>query len=207
VTRVKICGINSAEAFDTAVDAGADYLGFNFFPKSPRYVAIADAAALSARHAGGPSRVALMVEPDEALVDAVVGGLRPDILQIYSSPARVAEIGRRTGLPVWGAVGVSTKADLPVGTDGADALLIEAKPPKDATRPGGNATAFDWGLLRGWKPGYDWLLAGGLTIGNVAAAIRITGAPAVDLASGVESSPGVKDPAMIRAFMQAVRAG
>lgn len=206
MTRVKICGINDEAGFDATIEAGADYLGFNFFPKSPRCLSIAKAATLSARHPGGPLRVALLVEPDDALVDAVVGGLDPDILQIYAGVARVAEIGQRTNLPVWGAVGVAIKADLPCATNGAAAVLVEAKAPKDATRPGGNAAMFDWNLLRGWKPGFDWLLAGGLTLDNVAAAIRITGAPAVDLASGVESAPGVKDPAMIRAFVQAVRA-
>ncbi len=207
MTRVKICGLNDHEGFAAAVDAGADYVAFNFFAKSPRFVSPDQAAKISARHAGGPLRVALLVQPDDALLWDVVSGLGPDILQLYDNPERVAEIQARTGIPVWRAVGVSTAADLPVSTDGAAALLIEAKPPKDATCPGGNATAFDWGVLRGWKPDFDWMLAGGLTPENVAAAIRITGAPAVDVSSGVESSPGVKDPDRIRAFIRAARGG
>lgn len=205
--RVKICGLNDDAGFDAAVDAGADYVAFNFFAKSPRCVTPDQAAKISLRHAGGPRRVALLVEPDDALVADVVAGLGPDVLQLYASAARVAEIQARTGIPVWRAVGVATAADLPTSTEAAAALLIEAKPPKDATRPGGNATAFDWGVLRGWKPDFEWVLAGGLTPDNVAAAIRITGAPAVDVSSGVESSPGVKDPARIRAFIRAARGG
>lgn len=205
--RVKICGLNDDAGFDAAVEAGADYVAFNFFAKSPRFVTPEQAATLSARHAGGPLRVALLVQPDDALLSAVVSALEPDILQVYDTPERVAEIHARTGIAVWRAVGVATAADLPASAEGAAALLIEAKPPKDATRPGGNATAFDWNVLRGWKPGFDWLLAGGLTPENVAAALRITGAPAVDVSSGVESSPGVKDPARIHAFMRAARGG
>lgn len=205
--RVKICGLNDDAGFDAAVEAGADYVAFNFFAKSPRFVTPEQAATLSARHAGGPLRVALLVQPDDALLSAVVSALGPDILQVYDTPERVAEIHARTGIAVWRAVGVATAADLPASAEGAAALLIEAKPPKDATRPGGNATAFDWNVLRGWKPDFDWLLAGGLTPENVAAALRITGAPAVDVSSGVESSPGVKDPARIHAFMRAARGG
>lgn len=207
MTRVKICGLNDAAGFDAAVEAGADYVAFNFFAKSPRFITPAQAAALSSRHAGGPQRVALLVQPDNALLLKVMHDLRPDILQLYDTVERVAEIHAQTGVPVWRAVGIAAVADLPTSTDGAAALLIEAKPSVDATRPGGNATAFDWGLLRGWKPGFDWMLAGGLTPENVAAAIRITGAPAVDVASGVESAPGVKDPARIRAFVRAARGG
>ena len=205
MTRVKICGVNDAAAFDTVIATEADYVGFVFFPPSPRFVTPAQAAALSARHPGGPKRVALLVKPDDAHVADVVATLRPDILQLYAPAARVAELRARFGLPVWRAVGVSQAADLPASADGADALLIEAKPPADATRPGGNATAFDWSLLTGWKPGYDWLLAGGLTPDNVTAAIAATGAPGVDVSSGVESAPGVKDAAMIRAFVKAAR--
>ena len=206
MTRVKICGINDELGFDTAVASGADWVAFNFFARSPRFITPAQAAALSARHPGGPKRVALLVAPSDAEVDEVLSALQPDVLQLYADAARVGELRARTGITVWRAVGVSAKAELPIDTDGADGLLIEAKPPKDATRPGGNATAFDWSILRGWKPNFDWMLAGGLTPDNVAAAIRITGAPAVDVSSGVESAPGVKDPAMIRAFIQAVRA-
>ncbi len=205
MTQVKICGVNDAVAFDTVIATAADYVGFVFFPPSPRFVTPTQAAALSARHTGGPKRVALLVKPDDDLVADVVATLHPDILQLYAPIARVAELRARFGLPVWRAVGVSQAADLPTSADGADALLIEAKPPTDATRPGGNATVFDWSLLAGWKPGYDWLLAGGLTPDNVAAAIAATEAPGVDVSSGVETTPGVKDAAMIRAFVKAAR--
>jgi phosphoribosylanthranilate isomerase len=206
VTQVKICGVNDALAFDAAVAEGADFIGFVFFARSPRYVTPAQAAALSARHRGGPKRVALLVEPSDDLVAEAVAALRPDVLQLYTNPARVAELRARFGVPVWRGVGVSAAADLPTGTDGADALLIETKAPADATRPGGNAVAFDWSILAGWKPGFDWMLAGGLSPDNVAEAIRGTGAPGVDVSSGVESAPGVKDAALIRAFVAAVRA-
>lgn len=207
MTRIKICGLNDAAGFDAAVDAGADYVAFNFFTKSPRFVTPRQAATLSARHAGGPLRVALLVQPDDALVRDVVSALGPDILQLYDTAERVTDIHAQTGIAVWRAVGVAAAADLPVSAGGADALLIEAKPPTDATRPGGNATAFDWNMLRGWKPDFDWLLAGGLTPENVAAAIRITGAPIVDVSSGVESALGIKDPDRIRAFIRAARGG
>ena len=203
--RVKICGINDAQGFDAVVDAAADYIGLNFFPPSPRYVTAAQAAALSARHHGGPQRVALFDKPSDDEIAAVLADFRPDILQIYDGPARAAAIRTRFGLPVWRAVGVSDAAELPSSTEGADALLIEAKPPKDATRPGGNAAAFDWSILAGWKPGFDWQLAGGLTPENVADAVRIGHPPTVDVSSGVESAPGVKDPARIRAFAAAAR--
>ena len=206
MTQVKICGVNDALAFDTAVAEGADFIGFVFFARSPRYVTPAQAAALSARHRGGPKRVALLVEPSDDLVAEAVAALRPDVLQLYTNPARVAELRARFGMPVWRGVGVSAAADLPTGTDGADALLIETKAPADATRPGGNAVAFDWSILAGWKPGFDWMLAGGLSPDNVAEAIRVTGAPGVDVSSGVESAPGVKDAALIRAFVAAARA-
>jgi phosphoribosylanthranilate isomerase len=203
---VKICGIRSDIAFDAVVESGADWLGFNFFAPSPRFVTPAAAAALSARHHGGPLRVGLFVEPTDDAVAATLDALKLDVLQLYAAQARVAELRERFGLPVWRSVGVAQRADLPGTAGGADALLIEAKPPKDATRPAGNAVSFDWSVLRGWTPSYPWLLAGGITPANVAAAIRISGASAVDVSSGVESALGVKDPALIRAFVAAARA-
>lgn len=203
---VKICGINDAEGFDAAVTAGADWIGFNFFPASPRYVMPATAAALSAGRTGGPARVALFVEPTDAEVAAVTAAFRPDVLQVYADVARVAALRARFGLPVWRAVGVTGPEDLPDTAAGADALLIESKAPPGATRPGGRAARFDWGVLSGWAPGFGWLLAGGLTPANVAEAIRVTGAPAVDVASGVERIPGRKDPALIAAFVAAAKA-
>lgn len=205
ITRVKICGINDAVAFDTAVEAGADWVGFVLYARSPRFVTPARAAALSARHTGGPKRVALLVEPNDAAIAEAIDVLHPDVLQLYAPAERVAEIRTRFGVPVWRAVGVSGSADLPTDAGTADALLIETKPPKDATRPGGNARVFDWRILSGWTPSYDWLLAGGLTPMNVAQAIRISGAPTVDVSSGVENTPGLKDPGLIRAFLRAAK--
>ena len=207
MTQIKICGVNDAAGFDAIVEIGADYVGFNFFPPSPRYVTPEDAASLSARHAGGPRRVGLFVNPAEADIEAALAAIRLDILQLYVAPARAAGLRARFGIPVWRAVGVAATADLPTGMAGADGLLIEAKAPKEATRPGGNARTFDWSLLSGWTPPGPWALAGGLDAGNVAAAIAATGAPVVDVSSGVELSKGKKDPALIRAFAAAVRAG
>ena len=206
MTRVKICGLTSAAAFDAVVEAGADWLAFNFFPRSPRFVTAAEAAALSARHVGGPLRVGLFVSPSEDDIARVLDAVALDILQLYAPEADTAALKACFGLPVWRAVGVSARTDLPDAPGIADALLIEAKPPKDATRPGGNATSFDWSLTQGWASPCPWLLAGGLTPENVAEAIRISGATAVDVSSGVESAPGVKDPARIRAFIRAARA-
>lgn len=202
--KVKICGINDAASFDTVIDAGADWVGFVFFPPSPRYITPEAAAALSARAPGGPPRVGLFVNPTADQIAATLDVIRLDILQLYG--ADVAALRTRFGLPVWCAVGVDSPADLPTDSRGADRLLIEAKPPPDATRPGGNAVSFDWTLLRGWKSPVPWVLAGGLTPANVAAAIRETGARAVDVSSGVEKAKGVKDPALIRAFIANARA-
>ncbi len=207
MTAVKICGLNDAEGFDAAVAAGADYIGLNFFPASPRAVTPAQAAALSARHPGGPRRVGLFVQPADAEIEAVLAALKLDLLQLYVTAARAAEIRARFGLPVWRAVGVTTRADLPADAGGADGLLIEPKPPPGATRPGGNAIGLDWSVLDGWRAPCDWALAGGLAPGNVAAAIRATGAPCVDVSTGVERGKGVKDAALIRAFVAAARAG
>jgi phosphoribosylanthranilate isomerase len=205
MTLVKICGVNDAAAFDAAADAGADFVGFVFFPRSPRYVTPAQAAALSSRHGGGPARVGLFVDPSDDAISAALAAVALDALQLYAPAERTAELRTRFNLPVWRAVGVATHADLPC-VAGADRLLMEAKPPADATRPGGNAIALDWSLLSGWSAPVPWLLAGGLTSANVAAAIRASGAPGVDVSSGVERSPGVKDPELIRAFVAAARA-
>jgi phosphoribosylanthranilate isomerase len=203
--RIKICGINDPDAFDTAVAAGADYVGFVFFPPSPRYVTPDRAADLSARHPGGPLRVGLFVDPTAEAIAAVLGTMRLDVMQLYGR-LDFAGLRARFGLPVWRAVGVDTAADLPSDTGGADALVLEAKPPAAATRPGGNATRFDWSLLRGWSAPAPWILAGGLTPDNVAEAIRATGATTVDVSSGVERARGVKDPALIRRFIALTRA-
>lgn len=203
--RIKICGINEPAAFDAAIEAGADWVGFVFFPPSPRYVGPDRAASLSARHPGGPPRVGLFVDPTAAMIDAALDQVRLDVLQLYGRTDLPA-LRRRFSLTIWRAIGISGPADLPAETGGADALVLEAKPPPQATRPGGNATAFDWSLLRNWHAPAPWILAGGLTPDNVAAAIRATGAQAVDVSSGVERAPGRKDPALIRSFIANARA-
>ncbi len=203
--KVKICGINDAVAFDTAVAAGADWLGFNFFPPSPRSVSPAAAAALSARMQGGPLRVGLFVDPTDDLIASVLAVFRLDILQVYGRVDALGALKQRFGLPVWRPVGIATRADLPASAGQADALLMEAKPPPEATRPGGNAVSFDWSMLRGWSAPAPWLLAGGLTPDNITAAIEMTGATAVDVSSGIERSRGVKDPALIQAFIAAAK--
>jgi phosphoribosylanthranilate isomerase len=205
MTGVKICGINDPAAFDTAVEAGADWVGFVFFPPSPRFVTPQAAAALSGRVAGGPPRVGLFVEPDLAAIARVLDTVGLDVLQIYGALDRLAAIRARFELPIWRAVGVSTAADLPTETLGGDRILLEAKPPVGADRPGGNATTFDWSVLRGWAAPAPWVLAGGLTVDNVATAIRETGAEVVDVSSGVESSKGVKDIGLIRAFVASAK--
>jgi phosphoribosylanthranilate isomerase len=203
--QVKICGINDPEAFDTAVAAGADWIGFAFFPPSPRNVTPAQAAELSARSPGGPARVGLFVEPAPEAIAATLDAVRLDALQIYGA-LDLSGLRQRFGLPVWHAVGVAVDEDLPTGSGGADRLVMEAKAPPEATRPGGNAVSFDWSLLRGWRAPAPWILAGGLTVSNVAEAVRITGASAVDVSSGVERARGVKDPELIRAFIANARA-
>ena len=207
MTRVKICGANDRAAFDTACGAGADWIGLVFFARSPRFVTAALAASLAARRpAGGPKLVGLFVEPADDEVAAVLDAVPLDILQLYAAPDRAAAIGARFAKPFWRAVPVGAAADLPDAMGGAAALVIEGRAPAGATRPGGNAAAFDWSLLAAWRAPGPWLLAGGLTVENVAAAIRATGAEAVDVSSGVESAPGRKDPARIRAFIAAARA-
>ncbi len=205
MTRVKICGVNSEAAFDAAFDAGADWIGFVFFARSPRYVTPVQAAALSERLAGGPQRVGLFVDPADAEIEAALASVQLDALQLYTTPERVAAIAARFGRPVWRSVAVSGAGDLPGSAGPAAALLIEARAGAGSQRPGGNGQKLDWDILRGWRPGFNWLLAGGLTPDNVAAAIAATSAPAVDVSSGVESAVGVKSPDLIRAFIEAAR--
>ncbi|HUZ64736.1 MAG TPA: phosphoribosylanthranilate isomerase [Acetobacteraceae bacterium] len=205
MAHAKICGINDPAAFDAAVTAGASHVGFVFFPPSPRFVTPAVAASLSVRHPGGPPRVGLFVNPTEAEIAAALAALPLDVLQIYASADAVRAMRARFGVKVWQAVGVAAPDDLPADASGIDGLLIEAKAPPGATRPGGNARPFDWSVLAGWRAPAPWVLAGGLTPENVAAAVRMTGAETVDVSSGVERAPGVKDPALIRAFIAAAR--
>ncbi len=201
-TVVKICGITTPDAYEAA--ATADYVGFVFFPPSPRFVTPAKAATLASEP--GPARVGLFVDPTDDAIADTLAAVDLDVLQLVATAARASAIRARFGRPIWRALGISHAADLPTALHGADALLLDAKPPPDATRPGGNARAFDWAVLRGWTAPGPWLLAGGLTPGNVAAAIAATQTPAVDVSSGVERAPGVKDPALIEAFLRAARA-
>jgi len=211
VTLIKICGVNDAAAFDAAVAAGADMLGFVFYPPSPRAVTPAQAAALSARQQGGPLRVGLFVDPSDEAIAAVLAALPLGLIQLHGgeSAARCAAIRARFGLPVMKALGIATPQDLEALADYApavDRFLLDAKPPAGAELPGGNASAFDWSLTAGRTIPRPWLLAGGLTPDNVAEALRQSGAPGVDVSSGVEKARGVKDPARIAAFIAAARA-
>lgn len=202
--QVKICGINEVISRDTALAAGADWLGFNFFPASPRVVTAAAAASLAT---GVPASVGLFVRPADEDIARVLAVVPLDVLQIYDTPERCAALRVRFGRPVWRAVGVAVPADLPMQAGGVDGFVIEAKPPAGASRPGGNAAAFDWSILRGWHAPLPWMLAGGLTPDNVAEAIRVSGAAAVDVSSGVERERGRKDRELIRAFVAAAKAG
>lgn len=194
-----------------AAAAGARWLGFVFFPRSPRHVSAERAAALAVEVPVGLMRVGLFVNPDDALLDRTLAQVPLDMIQLHGgeSPSRVAEVRARTGLPVMKAIGVADPGDLDAIWDYglvADQLLIDAKPPRDASLPGGNGLAFDWRLLVGRRFLKPWMLAGGLTAQNVAEAVRLTRAPAVDVSSGVESAPGVKDAGMMRAFVAAATA-
>ena len=208
-TAIKICGLRQPADVAAALTAGAGYLGFVFFPRSPRAVSPAEGAALGADIPPGIARVGLFVDPDDALLDQTLAGAPLDLIQLHGgeSPARVAEIRGRTGLPVMKAVGLATPDDLNALWDyglAADLLLVDAKPAPGAALPGGNGVAFDWRLLAGRRLLKPWFLAGGLTPQNVAEAVRLTGAPGVDVSSGVESAPGRKDPGLIAAFCAAV---
>ncbi len=209
--RVKICGLREPAHVDAAVAAGAAYVGFVFFPGSPRHLTTGAAAALATRVPAGIAKVALTVDMDDAGLDAILAEVPVDMLQLHGRemPERVAAVRDRYRLPVMKAVGVAGEADLPaLAAHGAvaDQLLVDAKPPPGADRPGGNAAAFDWRLIAGRRWPVPWMLAGGLTAGNVAEAIRLTGARQVDVSSGVEAAPGVKDAALIGAFIAAARA-
>ena len=206
--RVKICGLKTPETVAAAVDAGAVYLGFVLFPPSPRAITLEKLKALAADVPAGIARVALVVDPDAALIDALAGAPL-DMVQLHGqeSPALVQDVKKATGLPVMKAFGVRDAGDLDRIAEYAavcDQLLIDAKPPRDASRPGGLGLSFDWDLLRGRRWPLPWMLAGGLTPDNVARAIHVTGARQLDVSSSVESAPGIKDPARIAAFMDAV---
>ena len=248
MTRVKICGLTTPETVDAAVEAGADYLGFMLYPRSPRALSAEQAAPLMARAAGRTRRVAVLVDPDDAAVDAAAA-LQPDLIQLHGreTPARAEMIRRRTNRPVIKVIPIGAAGDLSrAKAYTADHLMFETAPPPGADRPGGHGVAFDWSILpqtlppsrpeprSGAEPGPPradnpwslprevpgrpaaarddgvlgglWFLAGGLTSANVAEAVRVTGAPVVDVSSGVESAPGVKDAALIAAFVRAAKA-
>lgn len=207
----KICGLSTPEAVDAALTHGAAYLGFVFFPNSPRAVTPDDAARLAAPARGRTRIVALLVDPTADELVSVVETLAPDMIQLHGreTPERVAAVRATHGLPVIKALGVRQGADLdaaPAYEGVADHLMLDARPPENADRPGGHGAAFDWTLLAGRRFAAPWFLAGGLNPGNVRAAIAETGAPLVDVSSGVERPPGRKDPELIGAFLAAVRA-
>ncbi|MES2432703.1 MAG: phosphoribosylanthranilate isomerase [Pseudomonadota bacterium] len=206
--RVKICGLRTLDDVAAVAATKAAYIGLNFFPKSPRYVSLAEARVLALAAPIGLAKVALVVDADDALLDAITEAMPLDILQLHGheTPDRVAEIRARYGLPVMKVIGVRDEGDLAELFDFstvADQIMIDAKAPKDAILPGGNGVPFDWRLVAQRRWLRPWMLAGGLTPDNVAEAIRLTNARQVDVSSGVESSHGVKDPSKISAFVQA----
>ncbi|MGY8962523.1 MAG: phosphoribosylanthranilate isomerase [Rhodospirillales bacterium] len=209
---VKICGLSDAESIEASIEGGADYLGFTFFEKSPRNVSPSLVASFVEDAPEEVYKVGLFVDPDDAWLDQVLTHIRLDYLQLHGSetPERVDAIRFSCGLPVIKAVGISGAEDVIASSqfrDHADMMLFDAKAPPDADRPGGNATAFNWSLMTAYSGRLPWLLAGGLTPKNVAQAIAEANAPGVDVSSGVESTPGSKDPALITAFLRAAKGG
>ena len=209
--KTKICGVSTPEAVTAALDGGAAYLGFAFFAKSPRNIAPEAAARLAPpARARNVTIVALSVDPSDAEIETIVSGLSPDLLQLHGqeTPARVREIAARTGLGIIKVLSVAEASDVAAASayDGlVEHLMFDAKPPKDADRPGGLGAPFDWSLMSGRRFQRPWFLAGGLNPWNVADAAKLSGAPMVDVSSGVERGPGLKDPALITAFLDAVR--
>jgi phosphoribosylanthranilate isomerase len=209
--EIKICGLMTPEALDVALDAGADSVGFVFFPPSPRSLGFEAARTLGARVKGRARKVALSVDADDDFLAASIAALKPDMLQLHGkeTPERVVIVRTRFGLPVMKALPIESRADLSpirIYAGVADRLIFDARAPREATRPGGLGKRFDWHLLEGIDAGVPFMLSGGLDPANVAEALRITQAPAVDVSSGVERSPGDKDPDKIRAFIRRVRA-
>jgi len=207
---IKICGISDRASLDAAIGAGADHIGLVFFAKSPRNVGIEQAAAL-ADHAGGRTKiVGLFVDPDADFLNRLRQSVRLDVIQLHGkeAPEKVAQIQAAHGLPVWKAIGVRKTADLDAARQyqGVSRILYDAKPPEGADLPGGTGLRIDWSLMAGYRHAMPWILAGGLDPRNVSEAIHATGADFVDVSSGVESAPGVKDAARIAEFCKAVRA-
>lgn len=210
MTLIKICGLSEPDTLDAAVAAEADLVGFVFFPPSPRAVDPARAAGLAARTPAHVGRVGVFVDPDDDLLDRAVREARLTAIQLHGSEsaARVLDVKRQFGRPVWKAAAVRTRADIDEALKFrgiADCLLFDAKPHSDAPLPGGNGLSFDWRLLEGIGINMAWCLSGGLDAGNVREALALTRAPLVDVSSGVEDSPGVKSAAKIKAFVKAVR--
>lgn len=208
---IKICGLSTRETLQTALDAGADMVGFVFFPPSPRHVSLETGRELGRQVQQRALKVALTVDADDATLDNIMDALSPDIFQLHGneSVARLRDIKQRFGRPVLKAVPVATAADLvvlPGYAISADRILFDARAPKDATRPGGLGAPFDWHLLENLDLEVPYMVSGGLHADNVAEAVRVTRAGGVDVSSGVESTPGVKDPDMIKAFIRAARA-
>jgi len=208
---VKICGLSTRETLDVALGAGADMVGFVFFPPSPRHLSLETARELGKQARGRAAKVALTVDADDATLSNIVETLQPDLLQLHGKEtiARLRDIKAKFGLPVMKVIAVETAADLAVlpGFAGvADRILFDARPPKDATRPGGLGAVFDWQLLSKLELKLPYMVSGGLTPDNVAEAVRVTRAGGVDVSSGVETAPGIKDPEMIRQFIRAARA-
>jgi phosphoribosylanthranilate isomerase len=205
---VKICGLSTPATLDVALQAGADMVGFVFFPPSPRHLSLGVAEELGRQVRGRAQKVALSVDADDAVLENSVEALRPDLLQLHGSEsvARVRDIKARFKVPVMKVIPVATKDDL-AGLAGyaavADCILFDARAPKDATRPGGLGAVFDWQILEGLDLQIPYMVSGGLDAANVAEAVRVTGADGVDTSSGVESAPGIKDPDKIRAFIRA----
>lgn len=207
---IKICGLSTPETVAAALDGGADFVGFIFFAPSPRNVTPEQAATLRLAANGRAKAVAVTVDADDAFLDTIVSVMKPDMLQLHGheTQARVAEIRARYGLPVMKAVSVRDAADLDAVAayrGVADIILFDAKPPREATLPGGNGLAFDWRLLATLDQGLDYMLSGGLNAANVGEAIRLLDPPGLDISSGVESAPGVKDAGRIAEFFDAVR--
>jgi phosphoribosylanthranilate isomerase len=208
---VKICGLSTRETLETALDAGADMVGFVFFPPSPRHVSLETGRDLGRQVKRRALKVALTVDADDATLDNIMDALSPDIFQLHGkeSVARLRDIKQKFGRPVMKAVPVATAADLavlPGYAAVADRILFDARAPKDATRPGGLGEPFDWHLLENLDLKLPYMVSGGLHADNVAEALRVTGAGGVDVSSGIESAPGVKDPELIKAFIRAARA-
>lgn len=208
---VKICGINSSQAAEAVIDAGADYAGLVFYPGSKRHLGLDEARSLAGIMRGRLRIVALMVDPDDAAIEAVVQAVRPDFLQLHGKEDadRIGAVRAKFKVPIIKALGLADAADLDHIRDimqVSNMLLFDARPPQDDGVPGGNGVSFDWRMMKGRSFARPWFLAGGLNLDNLSDAVALSGAQCVDVSSGVESAPGVKDPALISAFVAAARA-